>query len=138
MSAKKLAPNKLELQLFKQYNRNCRRRNVFFGLTIAQFCRVIYLPCAYCDKPPSQMIPGYGRYNPFTGIDRVNPKWGYTIENVKPCCPDCNAMKSNRLTPAEARVVGLALAQYRQANAKPRRESRLKSRPRSKDEPQTS
>ena len=106
-------PNKLEKSLYRSYLRNCQKRNVFFGLSMEEFLEIIYKLCAYCDKPPSQGLSGYNNYSKFTGIDRVNPKWGYTLENVAPCCVDCNAMKSNRLTFEEARVVGKALAEFR-------------------------
>ncbi len=108
-------PNKLEVMLFKDYTRNCKRRNVFFGLAINEFIALIHSACAYCDKPPAQYAPDYYSYGFYTGVDRVNPKWGYTLSNVAPCCTDCNQMKSNRLTPQETRVVGQALRKFRES-----------------------
>jgi hypothetical protein len=53
-----------------------------FLLTFEQFILLRKRPCFYCDTE-----------NKPRGLDRVNNKKGYVIENVVPCCEICNRMK---------------------------------------------
>jgi len=43
-------------------------------------------PCFYCTAP----LPLAGH-----GLDRIDPQKGYTLDNVRPCCTDCNVAKNN-------------------------------------------
>ena len=97
-------------RLYRQYNRMCCRRNVFWDLTLEQFQKITSSPCYYCGKEPSQKSRSY-TYN---GIDRLDGKKGYVPTNVAPCCRDCNWLKGNRLTQAEMKVVAEALKKFRQ------------------------
>ena len=38
--------------------------------------------CSYCDNKINEL-----------GIDRIDNKMGYTLNNVVPCCSRCNFMK---------------------------------------------
>ena len=75
-----------------QYRWKCRKTGVRFSLERDQVFSFFKAPCFYCASPPS----------PRTGIDRLDPRAGYVIGNVVPCCWLCNRMKSN--TPALAFV----------------------------------
>lgn len=46
---------------------------------------LISSPCAYCGGIPEE----------FNGLDRINSKKGYTVENVVPCCQRCNRAKND-------------------------------------------
>jgi hypothetical protein len=94
---------------YKRYVRDCRRRNIFWELTIEQFHTLTSSNCTYCGRAPAQKARNY-TYN---GIDRLNSDQGYTLGNCAPCCKECNGIKSNRLNPEEMRIVGKALAIYR-------------------------
>lgn len=51
--------------------------------------------CYYCNSPPTtrRKLPGcFGSFI-FNGIDRVDNKKGYTLENSVPCCKFCNQSK---------------------------------------------
>jgi hypothetical protein len=52
--------------------------------------------CHYCHAPPSN-VKRYKGHTPYiyNGLDRLDPKQGYLITNVVPCCWCCNKMKSN-------------------------------------------
>jgi hypothetical protein len=57
-------------------------RGLSFDLTVRQFASLIGRECVYC-----------GLKSNFNGIDRVDSKIGYIIENCVPCCGTCNVMK---------------------------------------------
>lgn len=66
---------------FSQYRHDAERRDYEFCLTYEQFIELLDKECHYCSTTPSR------------GIDRVNNKQGYIIENCVPCCGKCNIMK---------------------------------------------
>lgn len=96
-------------RLCRRYIRECRRKNVYWELSIEIFHKLTSSPCHYCKKPPLQISKAY-KYN---GIDRMNPKKGYTPDNCVPCCKECNWIKGDRLTTEEMQAVGEALVKFR-------------------------
>jgi hypothetical protein len=58
------------------------KRGYLVGVNFEQFCKIISNPCAYCGENEKRI-----------GIDRVDNKIGYTLENCVPCCNPCNMMK---------------------------------------------
>ena len=97
-------------RLFKNYIRGCKRKNIYWELTLEEFHKLTSSNCAYCEKPPAQRSRTY-TYN---GIDRMNNKRGYIRDNVVPACKECNFLKGDRLTFDEMKVVGEALKAFRQ------------------------
>lgn len=75
---------------YKKYQLGAQERNLDFSLTIEDFDRITKMPCYYCGDLPEDKFG-----NKFTGIDRLDSSQGYIIDNVVPCCPICNRMKSN-------------------------------------------
>ena len=73
------------------YKASAKRHNVSFELIEKQFKELTQLDCYYCDSSPKQ---GYGKYI-HNGLDRVDNNKGYTIDNVVPCCKQCNHAKTN-------------------------------------------
>jgi len=68
---------------FGLYKRNSKKRNIKFELTIEEFDKLTKNQnCYLC-----------GNFFKYTGIDRVNNKFGYKIGNVLPCCKNCNKSK---------------------------------------------
>lgn len=64
------------------YKRNAKLRGFSWKLTNEEFQNFWNKPCYYCNT----VITG-------VGIDRVDPKEGYTSINTVPCCTQCNTMK---------------------------------------------
>jgi hypothetical protein len=64
------------------YERSAKTKNIDFALSFEEFMSYWQTPCSYCDSPIDTI-----------GIDRVNSKFGYTIDNIVPCCKICNYMK---------------------------------------------
>lgn len=96
-------------RLHRQYVRVCKRKNVYWEISLEDFQRLTSQPCTYCNKPPLQKSRTYV----YNGLDRMDPRFGYTLDNVAPCCKECNGIKSNRLTPEEMKAVGQALTAFR-------------------------
>lgn len=82
---------------FGSYKRNAKKRGLVFSLTKEQFIDITSGNCYFCSTPPSPMTRNHikGIYL-CNGIDRIDSFLGYTMENCKPCCSECNYLKGNR------------------------------------------
>jgi len=60
-------------------------RGIEWHLTDDEAKAMLVLPCVYCDHLDLEV-----RVN---GIDRLDSAKGYTTENCRPCCKNCNYMK---------------------------------------------
>ncbi len=82
--------------VYYQYKAVAKKYARCFELTKEQFLILSQKPCHYCGALPSNIR--INRYNNgdfvYNGIDRVDSKKGYTINNCVPCCFWCNTMKS--------------------------------------------
>jgi hypothetical protein len=88
--------------LYLTYIWGARIRNHKFELSKDQFRKITKEDCYYCGQKPSKEHSKkgttaigkqfYGNYI-YNGIDRVDNKVGYTINNTVPCCMECNFFK---------------------------------------------
>ena len=67
---------------YVQYKASAKARGKDFNLTFGEFKSYWNQPCYYCGNP----IDGIG-------LDRVNSNIGYHVNNVVPCCTQCNTAK---------------------------------------------
>lgn len=83
-------------RIFRRYKNDAKRKNHFFGLTFKQFINIIQQNCFYCGIKPANVQTAEGNNGDFiyNGIDRMNNRKGYTIENCVPCCSICNKAKN--------------------------------------------
>lgn len=72
---------------FYKYKFDAKKRKLVFELTLDEFSNITNKECYYCDS--------FSTNKNFTGVDRVNSKNGYIINNCVPCCDVCNYMKSD-------------------------------------------
>lgn len=82
-------------QLLTDYKARSKKKGFEFSLSKEEFKKIVQRNCHYCQSEPVYKVRdkhnfGGARYH---GIDRVNPKKGYTSENSVPCCKICNTMK---------------------------------------------
>ncbi len=70
---------------FHSYKSGAKTRKLLFCLTKNDFTFFWQKPCYYCGCKIETI-----------GLDRKNSKIGYVIENVIPCCFDCNWMKMTK------------------------------------------
>ncbi len=88
-------------QRINHYKANARSRGLKYDLSDDFAERLMRSRCHYCGAVPSmksRRSAARGADVPqlFNGIDRVDNALGYVVENVVPCCPTCNHMKSDR------------------------------------------
>ena len=75
--------------VYKSYKQKCISNCICFELTLEEFSTYFDKPCFYCGRNNVNSYEGF-RYN---GIDRLNPKFGYTKDNIVSCCGPCNYSK---------------------------------------------
>lgn len=88
--------------LKRGYQWGAKSRNLSWKLTDEQFREIVIKNCYYCNIEPRQEITYYknrtkeGRDHGlfiYNGLDRINTKNGYFLENVVSCCGNCNKAK---------------------------------------------
>ncbi len=67
---------------YRSYKSSADRRGIAFGLSFDEFLAFWNKPCAYCGDDIKTI-----------GIDRINSKDGYFVDNCTPCCTRCNMWK---------------------------------------------
>lgn len=80
------------------YKRNAKTRNYLFNLTNDEFYNFIKQDCHYCGRAPYRVRIFKNKNSTpciYNGIDRVDNKIGYTLENSVPCCFICNRSKGD-------------------------------------------
>lgn len=73
-------------QRYKQYAKAAQARNFTFSLDLQSFEKLLVSPCKYCGKTPESE-------DTLNGIDRIDNRIGYEIDNVVSCCSTCNWAK---------------------------------------------
>jgi hypothetical protein len=84
--------------VFRQYKVHAEKRGYEFAIEWDDFVAITKSDCHYCGAAPKNKIGrterkrgnGYYIYN---GIDRMDNKVGYYLDNVVPCCRVCNRAK---------------------------------------------
>jgi hypothetical protein len=84
-------------KLFGSYRYQAKTRGLSFRLSKKHFRGLVTNSCHYCGIAPSSFLRKRGANGEFvySGIDRVNPKYGYSVNNCVACCKTCNWAKSN-------------------------------------------
>ncbi len=83
--------------IFNSYRCGARKRNIDFSLDKTIFFGLINKNCHYCNIEADKTCNyiGYESNFRYNGIDRVNNKEGYTVDNCVPCCTFCNLSKND-------------------------------------------
>jgi len=72
--------SKTDNGIYAYYKQNARKRKIEFKLTKEQFISFLHKECLYCGENAK-------------GIDRLNNRLGYMVDNCATCCAICNIMK---------------------------------------------
>lgn len=75
--------------------------------------------CEYCGHglDASEYTQHKGQLGKGCNLDRKDNSKGYSLENVVPCCPDCNFSRGNRFSYEEFLIIGRAIKQVRELRA---------------------
>ena len=83
--------------IYNSYKTRASKIKIDFKLTKEKFQEIIKSNCNYCGIPPNNKLKH--KFATITedyfynGVDRINSDLGYTLNNVVPCCEQCNRMK---------------------------------------------
>lgn len=81
--------------LRQQYIGNAIKRGISFNLSVEEVRKIAENNCIYCSAEPVEKK--FRRHSiRANGIDRLDSRLGYSIENCVPCCFDCNKLKADR------------------------------------------
>lgn len=88
--------------LFTRYRGRAAKDKRDFTLTQDEFTKIITSNCFYCGVEPlmKHTFKGCPEHVLHNGIDRYDNTKGYTLENSRPCCFECNRAKGT-LTPEQ-------------------------------------
>lgn len=95
--------NKLNSK-FSAGKKSARLRKVLWTLTKEEFKLIISKPCYYCGHE----LPKTG-----VGLDQIVASRGYTVENVVPCCTQCNQSKNSYFTLDEMLLIGKVIKEIK-------------------------
>ena len=84
---------------YMAYKGGARQRSLPFNLTFEEYKDLVTQPCFYCGVTESKVCYGsigaalaHGEFK-CNGLDRMDNTRGYTLDNVVPCCTQCNISK---------------------------------------------
>lgn len=80
-------------RVFATYKQGAKVRKIQFKITFEDFIRLTNKICNYCGCKPGTIQKGRNGSFIYNGLDRVNSTIGYTLDNVVPCCIQCNRAK---------------------------------------------
>lgn len=82
--------------LIYTYKKGAKKRDLEWNLSEEQFKVLVDENCVYCGEIPKQSVNNAELNGDYihNGIDRLNNKKGYTIQNSVTCCGTCNWLKS--------------------------------------------
>ena len=69
-------------RIYGHYKNNAQRKKIEWELTYKEFKTFWQKPCYYCQDKIETI-----------GLDRIDSKKGYKLNNIVPCCSMCNKMK---------------------------------------------
>lgn len=89
--------------MYSYYKKNARVKGLVFNILFEEFRKIVKRDCVYCGSPPANIVKAVCKETSaetiafgsatVNGIDRIDSKIGYEVDNVQPCCKRCNYMK---------------------------------------------
>jgi len=102
----KIKNNRRNLNVrFNQAKLVAKNRSLNWDISYNEFIQIASKNCYYSNN---HKLPETG-----SGLDRIDNNKGYTINNVIPCCTNCNLSRANRYTVQEWKIMVEALENYK-------------------------
>lgn len=79
--------------LYNGYIRQANERKIHFEIDVDSFKKITKQNCHYCGNQPSNICKRKKSVYIYNGLDRINSEKDYTLDNIVPCCSQCNTMK---------------------------------------------
>lgn len=79
------------IRVFNKYKKRAKSTDKEFSLSIQEALKLFKSECFYCGQEPSNIETTNKVV--YQGIDRMDNHKGYSIDNVVPCCKQCNYFK---------------------------------------------
>lgn len=106
-NAERVAMGKMTDNSRFSFSRSCaKKRKIPWNLTLEEFASLRHLPCHYCGHA----LPEGG-----SGLDRKDCAGDYSLDNVVPCCFECNIAKGSIFSYEEMKTIGPAIARVKDA-----------------------
>lgn len=86
-------------RITQTYKIRAKKKNLEYNLTDDEVKNLFAQKCFYCDREPSnqrKLRNRTGFVYKYSGLDKIDPSKGYTIDNVVPCCIQCNQAKMDQ------------------------------------------
>jgi hypothetical protein len=84
---------------WKRYLKRLPKKGGDFGLDYDEFKSFVTQPCFYCGSLGTPKRKGGSDPAISNGIDRLDNRRGYYIDNIVPCCKLCNQAKKEMGVP---------------------------------------
>lgn len=81
-------------EVYNSYRKEALKKKLNFDLSKEEFFNLSQQHCYYCDCLPKNRKVREEDFV-YSGIDRIDNKKGYQIDNTVPCCKICNIAKNN-------------------------------------------
>jgi hypothetical protein len=88
-----LPVNSPENKLYNQYVRDANKRGIDFQIKKSVFIALTKQNCHYCGIQPSNVTSHSNESVTWNGLDRIDSSKAYSVDNIKPCCTNCNRAK---------------------------------------------
>lgn len=89
---------------YLELQRKTKKHSEYSDIGFELYKELIANPCYYCEGPLAKTG---------IGLDKKDPDRWYLLDNVVPCCAECNRVKNNILTFEEMRVAMKAVIAFR-------------------------
>ncbi len=83
-----------------------KKRKLVWNISYEEYTNINQNKCFYSTK---HILPEQG-----SGLDRIDNNKGYLINNVIPCCTNCNLGRANRYTVTEWKIMINALEDHKE------------------------
>lgn len=103
-----IASNQKISSRFSQSRYKANKAKLEWSLTLEQYEDLVTKVCVYCE---TTLAGATGK-----ALDRLDNAKGYTLDNVVPCCGDCNYLRGIRMSYLETKEVVKLLKQLRKTN----------------------